>query len=298
MCRGRWLRGVGWRREQRFELAAGQRNVRSAGSSYYEVHIISIGGPGPYRTRVIIDTIIQHRAARPPAARGPGPPRAAHPPRACDTIMHLVRLVLLQLVACAAAPGLPGALAGRHRPRRQHFAAPLASNATSLAVGECGGAVGDGAMDVGAAVQQCIRRTEAGGRLSFPAGLWLVSQTIFVNASAGLNFDLGGTGWSSNVLWDHDSHLFQWSGMAHQLTLHDLAITSVGQSKSAGSTAIRFTDGVQDSVISKVLIIGSGAAVAGKKTTPAGGGFDLGVETLTVDVTDCEVWTASGFGSD
>ena len=183
------------------------------------------------------------------------------------------------------------------RPRR--FAATQAFdlNASSATVESCG-AVGDGVTDASQAVQQCIHQTQAGGRLSFPAGQWLVSQTIMVK-SGGSSFDLGGTGWSSNVLWAADEHLFQWVGMAHQVTLHDLAITSVGQNKSPGSTAIRFTEGLRDSVIFKVLVMGTGGGpLAGglHKTTAAGGGFDLGVETLTVELTYCEVWTATGFG--
>ena len=232
----------------------------------------------------------------------------------CSSMVRLavISMVCLGLVLATtglhvSAPRSPSSVdivppaAGPHRPHRRarrfftaaHLAVSI--NASSAAVDSCG-AVGDGVADASSAVQQCVRQTEAGGRLSFPPGHWLVTETIFVNVSGG-GFDLGGTGWSSNVLWAADSHLFQWVGMAHQLTLHDLAITSVGQSKSPGSTAIRFTAGVQDSVISKVLIIGTGAVAGGQHTTTAaGGGFDLGVMTLTVDLTDCEVWTASGFG--
>jgi hypothetical protein len=151
--------------------------------------------------------------------------------------------------------------------------------------------------DATEAVQQCVREQQAGGRVLLPAGLWLISATVAVNSS-GSAFDFGGTGWSSIVLWSQDSNLFAWAGDTTHLTLHDLAITSIGAPKSLASTAIRFGTSCQYSIISNVLITGSQpiAQHPELKPTPVGGGFDLGQYTQTVSVDTCYIWGAAGFG--
>ena len=159
--------------------------------------------------------------------------------------------------------------------------------------------MGDGTTDATSAVSKCIgQQSTSSGRVVFPPGLWLLTQTVTVNTTT--PFDLGGQGWSSNVLWSMDAHLFEFVGDTQHLTMHDLAISSVGATKSPTSTAVRFTTSFQYSVITNVLVWGTGSIptpVGGPKlaATPAGGGFDFGTYTQTVTLTDCYVWTAKGF---
>lgn len=151
--------------------------------------------------------------------------------------------------------------------------------------------------DSTAAVQQCVTAHAIGGRTVLSAGLWLMSATVTIN-STGSSFDFGGTGWSSTILWSMDANLFRWTGDTTHLTLHDLAIASVGTPKSPSSTAIYFDKSCQYSIISNILITGSQpiAQHPELKPTAVGGGFDLGIYTQTVTVDNCYIWSAAGFG--
>jgi hypothetical protein len=170
------------------------------------------------------------------------------------------------------------------------------------------GAVGDGTTDDSAAVQAAVQAAIAagGGTVYVPTGAYLMTQTVYVNAS--LPLQLRGEGWSSNFLWSSNNDLFVWapadgSQPAH-LVIQDFAVSCVGAAKvnnaasgNGSATALRFSTGLVRSVLSTLLFYGAGPVpYTNQPTVLCGNNLDLGPLTDTVTVRDALQWFVGGTG--
>lgn len=170
------------------------------------------------------------------------------------------------------------------------------------------GAVGDGKTDDSSAVQAAVSAAVAagGGTVYVPTGAYLMTQTVYINAS--LPLQLRGEGWSSNFLWSSNNDLFVWappdgSQPAH-LVIQDFAVSCVGTPKvnnaasgNGSATAVRFSTGVVRSVFSTLLFYGAGPVpYTNQPTVLCGNNLDLGPLTDTVTIRDALQWFVGGTG--
>ena len=126
---------------------------------------------------------------------------------------------------------------------------------------------------------------------------FLVQNAIQVSASLPGPWTIRGDGWGSNILWDHDDHLFAFDTPVAEAIVTDIAISSIGTNKSPNSTAINFAGGLAKSVIERVLFYGAGDVPGvAQKASLLGSAIDMGAISDTSAVVDCVVWFCHGVG--
>ncbi|MGI0016988.1 MAG: glycosyl hydrolase family 28-related protein, partial [Nitrososphaera sp.] len=153
------------------------------------------------------------------------------------------------------------------------------------------GAVGNGVADDTNAVRNAISAVQnaGGGTIYFPSGNYLIKGTLSFSSQKVI--EIVGNGWSSNILWAFNGHLFKWgSGVScREVTVSNLKITSTNVSKSAGNAAIFCEGGVAGSYFDHLLITSSGSI------KPASGIKLVGHSDSTT-IHQCQFWNIKGTG--
>ncbi len=172
----------------------------------------------------------------------------------------------------------------------------LTKNSTEVFNVEDYGAIGDGKANDTEAVRQAIHAVESapfGGVIYFPSGKYRITETLLFTVRKPL--EIRGNGWSSEVLWAFDGHLFRWNtGVpCREVTMADLKITSVEGTKSPESAAVICDGGVEKSYFDHLLINSSGGTQ--NKSFPGSGLVFNGVSDSTA-FHQCLFWEIRGTG--
>ncbi len=124
------------------------------------------------------------------------------------------------------------------------------------------GAVGNGTTNDASAVQATINAAVAapyGGTIYFPPGNYLIQPSpSFPLVISNPNFKrlaMVGNGWSSNILWAFNNHLFYWPYSCREVTIRDLTITSWAVNKSPQFAAFNCNGGIERTVFDHVNVI-------------------------------------------
>ena len=160
------------------------------------------------------------------------------------------------------------------------------------------GAVGNGINDDTKAIRKAISAAQSstcGGTVYFPSGEYLVTETLAFTSQKIV--EIRGNGWSSNIKWAFNGHLFQWKkGVSCcEITMSDLRITSVKVSKSEKSAAVFCAGGVERSYFDHLLIGPDNLNDSNVEIVPGSGIVFTGVSDSTA-IHQCQFWRIKGTG--
>lgn len=153
------------------------------------------------------------------------------------------------------------------------------------------GAVGNGVADDTNAIRAAIAAALSGPvkTVYFPSGDYLVTGTLSINVQTSI--EIAGAGWSTNILWAFNGHLFEWTSsvICRECTVRDLKITSSAVAKSTSSAAIRCSGGVERSQFEHILVTVSAAFKPGT-------GIHFQGTSDSTTICDCQFWLIKGTG--
>ena len=153
------------------------------------------------------------------------------------------------------------------------------------------GATGNGTTDDTLAIRAAITAALNGParRVYFPSGDYLVTGRLQLTVQTPI--EICGNGWSSNILWAFDGHLFDWTStvICRECTVKDLKITSSNIAKTTTNAAIACRGGVERSQFDHLLVTFTGAY------KPGSGILFTGVSDSTT-IRDCQFWYIKGTG--
>ena len=160
------------------------------------------------------------------------------------------------------------------------------------------GAAGNGNNDDTKAIRKTISAAQSssnGGTIYFPSGEYLVTGTLLFTTQKIV--EIRGNGWSSNIKWAFNGHLFKWTSeiSCREITMGDLKITSVIVSKSAGNAAVLCAGGVERSYFDHLLIAPGNLGNPTTETKPGSGIIFTGVSDSTT-IHQCQFWGIKGTG--